>query len=125
MGAVEIFDLSTVAKRVRFFGIVEAPSWALLLLGSVLKRADTFGIADAPIKWPVMVFGLLHGIVFVFYAISVLLASREFEWPGKVTLIGLASSVIPFSSVFFERWAINSGHLGELSQAANPAAARS
>ncbi|MEV6774233.1 DUF3817 domain-containing protein [Nocardia sp. NPDC051030] len=121
----DLFDLSTVAKRVRFFGILEAPSWALLLLGSLLKRADALGIADQPIKWPVMVFGMLHGIVFLAYAINCLLASREFEWPGKTTGLALVSTVIPFASVFFERWAIRTGQLGELSQAATPAAARS
>ncbi|MEV6064915.1 DUF3817 domain-containing protein [Nocardia sp. NPDC052001] len=121
----DFFDLSTVAKRVRFFGILEAPSWALLLLGSVLKRADALGIADGPITWPVMVFGMLHGAIFVGFAISVLLASREFEWPAKTTILGLASTVVPFASVFFERWAIRTGQLGELSEAAAPAAARS
>ncbi|WP_084515502.1 DUF3817 domain-containing protein [Nocardia acidivorans] len=121
----DFFDLSTVARRVRFFGILEAPSWALLLLGSVLKRADALGIADQPIKWPVMVFGMLHGVIFLAYAFSVLLASREFEWPGKTTLLGLFSTVVPFASVFFERWVIRSGQLGELSEAAAPAAARS
>ncbi|MFE3260031.1 DUF3817 domain-containing protein [Nocardia sp. NPDC059091] len=121
----DLFDLSTVAKRVRFFGLLEVPSWVLLFIGSALKRADALGIADQPIKWPVMVFGMLHGIVFLAYAINCLLASREFEWPGKTTGLALLSSVVPFTSVFFERWAINSGQLGELSQAATPAAARS
>lgn len=121
----DLFDLSTVAKRVRFFGLLEVPSWVLLFIGSALKRADALGIADQPIKWPVMVFGMLHGVVFLAYAINCLLASREFEWPGKTTLLALASSVVPFTSVFFERWAISSGQLGELSGAAAPAAARS
>ncbi len=113
----EFFDVSTVAKRVRLFGLLEAPSWALLLLGSVLKRLPE------PITWPVMVFGMLHGLIFVLYAISLLLAWREFEWPGKTILLGLVSAVVPFSSVWFERWAIRSGQLGELSTAPAPAAA--
>ncbi|MFE3191065.1 DUF3817 domain-containing protein [Nocardia sp. NPDC059240] len=120
----DLFDLSTVAKRVRFFGLLEVPSWVLLLgVGSVLKRADQFGIADHPIKWPVMVFGLLHGVIFLAYLINCLLASREFEWPGKITALAVVSSAVPFASYFFERWAIKSGHLGELSAAAAPAAA--
>ncbi|MEU8393513.1 DUF3817 domain-containing protein [Nocardia sp. NPDC052254] len=113
----EFFDVSTVAKRVRLFGLLEAPSWALLLLGSVLKRLPE------PITWPVMVFGMLHGLIFVLYAISLLLAWREFEWPGKTILLGLVSSVVPFSSVWFERWAIRSGQLGELSPTPAPTAA--
>ncbi|MFJ4651456.1 DUF3817 domain-containing protein [Nocardia sp. NPDC088792] len=121
----DLFDLSTVGKRVRFFGIAEVPSWVLLFIGSALKRADALGIADQPIKWPVMVFGMLHGLIFLAYAISCLLASREYEWPGRTTGLALLSSVVPFSSVFFERWAIRTGQLGELSQGATPAAAAS
>ncbi|MEU1432288.1 DUF3817 domain-containing protein [Nocardia sp. NPDC056611] len=121
----DLFDLSTVAKRVRFFGLLEVPSWVLLFIGSALKRADALGIADQPIKWPVMVFGMLHGVVFLAYAINCLLASREFEWPGKTTLLALASSVVPFTSVLFERWAIKTGQLGELSGAPAPAAVAS
>ncbi|MBF6171714.1 DUF3817 domain-containing protein [Nocardia blacklockiae] len=115
----ELFDVSTLAKRVRLFGVLEAVSWALLLTGSVLKRLPE------PITWPVMVFGMLHGLVFVVFALSLLLAWREFEWPGKTLLLGLLSSVVPFTSVWFERWAIRTGQLGELSAAAAPAAARS
>lgn len=121
----DLFDLSTVAKRVRFFGLLEVPSWVLLFIGSALKRADALGIADQPVKWPVMVFGMLHGVVFLAYAINCLLASREFEWPGKTTLLALASSVVPFTSVLFERWAIKTGQLGELSGAPAPAAVAS
>lgn len=124
-GMGDLFDLSTVAKRVRFFGLLEVPSWVLLFIGSALKRADALGIADQPIKWPVMVFGMLHGVVFLAYAINCLLASREFEWPGKTTLLALASSVVPFTSVLFERWAIKTGQLGELSGAPAPAAVAS
>lgn len=113
----EFFDVSTVAKRVRLFGLLEAPSWALLLTGSVLKRLPD------PITWPVMVFGMLHGVIFLVYAVSLLMAWREFEWPGKTVLLGLLSSVVPFTSIWFERWAIRSGQLGELSQAPAPTVA--
>ncbi|WP_019931117.1 DUF3817 domain-containing protein [Nocardia sp. BMG111209] len=107
----EFFDVRTAATRVRLFGTLEAVSWVLLLTGSVLKRLPD------PITWPVMVFGMLHGIVFLIYLLSVLLAWREFEWPGRTVLLGLLSSVVPFTSIWFERWAIRSGQLGELSQA--------
>ncbi|MFI6867891.1 DUF3817 domain-containing protein [Nocardia sp. NPDC050406] len=115
----DIFDLSTVAKRVRFLGILEAVTWVFLLTGSVLKRLPE------PITWPVMVFGMTHGVVFVLFAITCLIASRELEWPGKTTLLALASAIVPFATIAFERWAIRTGQLGELSQAGGPAVARS
>ncbi|MCM6778182.1 DUF3817 domain-containing protein [Nocardia sp. CDC159] len=115
----EFFDLSTVGKRVRLFGVLEAVSWVLLLTGSVLKRLPD------PITWPVMVFGMLHGVLFIMFVLSLLLAYREYEWPGKTLLLGLVSSVVPFTSLWFERWAGRSGQLGELSQAPAPAPAGS
>ncbi|MFF0494664.1 DUF3817 domain-containing protein [Nocardia sp. NPDC004068] len=115
----EIFDLSTAGKRVRLFGILEAISWALLLTGSVLKRLPD------PITWPVMVFGLLHGFVFIMFALNLLLAFREYGWPAKTLLIGLASAIVPFSSYWFERWAARTGQLGELGPAPAPAPAGS
>ncbi|RDI62976.1 integral membrane protein [Nocardia pseudobrasiliensis] len=118
-GMGEFFDLSTVAKRVRLFGVLEAVSWVLLLTGSVLKRLPD------PITWPVMVFGLLHGFIFLMFALNLLLATREYHWPAKTLALGLVSSVIPFTSVLFERWAIRSGQLGELSQSPAPAPAGS
>lgn len=116
----EIFDVSTLAKRVRLFGILEVFGWVLLFIGMYFKHGVT-----PPVEWPLMVFGMVHGIIFLAYAFSLLMAWREFEWPGRTILLGLVSSVIPFTSFLFERWAIRSGQLGELSPTQAPAAAGS
>ena len=116
----EIFDVSTLAKRVRLFGILEVCGWVLLFVGMYFTHGVT-----PPVEWPLMVFGMVHGIIFLAYAFSLLMAWREFEWPGRTILLGLVSSVIPFTSVWFERWAIRSGQLGELSPTPAPAAAGS
>ncbi|MGV9412838.1 DUF3817 domain-containing protein [Nocardia sp. NPDC003693] len=124
MGAVNIFDLSTIAKRFRFVAVLEAVSWALLIVGMICKRLDE------PIMWPVKVFGMFHGAVFVAFLIVALLAARELKWPWWVALLALASSIPPFFTVLFELWAAKSGLLGELStgrrtEPASPAPARS
>ncbi|WP_067900619.1 DUF3817 domain-containing protein [Nocardia vaccinii] len=116
----EIFDVSTLAKRVRLFGILEVCGWVLLFIGMYFKHGVT-----PPVEWPLMVFGMVHGIIFLAYAFSLLMAWREFEWPARTILLGLVSAVIPFTSVWFERWAIRSGQLGELSPTPAPAAAGS
>ncbi|WP_067670789.1 DUF3817 domain-containing protein [Nocardia miyunensis] len=116
----EIFDVSTLAKRVRLFGILEVGGWVLLFIGMYFKHGVT-----PPVEWPLMVFGMVHGVIFLAYAFSLLMAWREFEWPGRTILLGLVSSVIPFTSLWFERWAIRSGQLGELSPTPAPAAAGS
>ncbi|MBF6169712.1 DUF3817 domain-containing protein [Streptomyces gardneri] len=106
-----VFDLSTVAKRFRFIAVLEAISWVLLIIGMVFKRIPE------PVMWPVKVFGMTHGIVFVLFVISAIVAARELGWNAKTTGLALLSSLPPFCTVLFEIWAVRTGQLGELSNA--------
>lgn len=106
-----VFDLSTVAKRFRFIAVLEAISWLLLIIGMVFKRIPE------PVLWPVKVFGMTHGIVFVLFVITAIVAARELGWSAKTTVLALASSLPPFCTVLFEIWAVRTGQLGELSNA--------
>jgi integral membrane protein len=106
-----VFDLSTVAKRFRFVAVLEAISWFLLIIGMVFKRIPE------PVLWPVKVFGMTHGIVFVLFVITAIVAARELGWTAKTTVLALLSSIPPFCTVLFEVWAVRSGQLGELSNA--------
>ncbi|NNH74567.1 DUF3817 domain-containing protein [Nocardia uniformis] len=119
-----LLDLSTVAKRFRFVAFLEAVSWALLIVGMIFKRLPE------PVLWPVKVFGMFHGVVFVVFVLVAIMAARELRWNWKVTLLALASSIPPFFTVLFEVLAVRAGLLAELSegsdaQAGDPAAARS
>ncbi|WUD69781.1 DUF3817 domain-containing protein [Nocardia sp. NBC_00508] len=119
-----VFDLSTVAKRFRFIAVLEAISWVLLIIGMVFKRIPE------PVMWPVKVFGMTHGIVFVLFVIAAIVAARELGWNAKTTILALASSIPPFCTVLFEVWAVRAGQLGELSngisaESAAPASATS
>nr|WP_040775089.1 DUF3817 domain-containing protein [Nocardia pneumoniae] len=119
-----VFDLSTVAKRFRFIAVLEAISWVLLIIGMVFKRIPE------PVMWPVKVFGMTHGIVFVLFVITAIVAARELGWSAKTTVLALVSSIPPFCTVLFEVWAVRSGQLGELSdgisaESAAPASATS
>ncbi|MFI6048055.1 DUF3817 domain-containing protein [Nocardia sp. NPDC051321] len=106
-----VFDLSTVAKRFRFIAVLEAISWVFLIVGMVFKRLPE------PVLWPVKVFGMTHGIIFVLFVITTIVASRELGWAAKTTVLALVSSIPPFCTVLFEIWAVRSGKLGELSNA--------
>ncbi|MEU7145116.1 DUF3817 domain-containing protein [Nocardia sp. NPDC046473] len=119
-----VFDLSTVAKRFRFIAVLEAISWVFLIVGMVFKRLPE------PVLWPVKVFGMTHGIIFVLFVIAAIMAARELGWHAKTTVLALLSSIPPFCTVVFEIWAVRSGKLGELSNAVSadsgaPAAATS
>lgn len=105
------FDLSTVAKRFRFIAVLEAISWVFLIVGMVFKRLPE------PVLWPVKVFGMTHGIIFILFVITAILAARELAWNTKTTVLALLSSIPPFFTVLFEVWAVRAGKLGELSDA--------
>ncbi|MFD0364226.1 DUF3817 domain-containing protein [Nocardia sp. GCM10030253] len=107
------FDLSTVAKRFRFIAVLEAISWAFLIVGMVFKRLPE------PVLWPVKVFGMTHGIIFVLFVIIAIVAARELGWTVKTTVLALLSSIPPFCTVLFEVWAVRTDKLGELSNAAS------
>ncbi|MGQ4596312.1 DUF3817 domain-containing protein [Nocardia sp. R6R-6] len=104
-----LFDLTTVAKRFRFIAVLEAISWGLLIIGMVFKRIPE------PVMWPVKVFGMTHGIVFVLFVITAIMAARELGWNVATTVLALVSSIPPFCTVLFEVWAVRTGRLGELS----------
>ncbi|WP_327121631.1 DUF3817 domain-containing protein [Nocardia sp. NBC_01730] len=106
-----VFDLSTVAKRFRFIAVLEAISWVFLIVGMVFKRLPE------PVLWPVKVFGMTHGIIFVLFVITAIVAARELGWNAKTTVLALLSSIPPFFTVLFEVWAVRAGRLGELSNA--------
>ncbi|WP_194837929.1 DUF3817 domain-containing protein [Nocardia sp. XZ_19_369] len=106
-----VFDLSTVAKRFRFIAVLEAISWVFLIVGMVFKRLPE------PVLWPVKVFGMTHGIIFVLFVILAIVTARELGWNAKTTVLALLSSIPPFFTVLFEIWAVRSGKLGELSNA--------
>ncbi|PXX61450.1 integral membrane protein [Nocardia tenerifensis] len=119
-----VFDLGTVAKRFRFIAVLEAISWVFLIVGMVFKRLPD------PVLWPVKVFGMTHGIIFVLFVIATVMAARELGWNAKTTVLALLSSIPPFFTVLFEIWAVRAGKLGELSNATSaesgaPAAATS
>ncbi|MGU3294156.1 DUF3817 domain-containing protein [Williamsia sp. M5A3_1d] len=109
MGAMEsFFDLRTTAKRFRFVAVFEAITWLALLIAMFFKWV--LGHTEA-----VAVPGMVHGIVFVVFVIVSLLTAMSLKWSAKVTVLALVSSIPPFGTIVFERWAVRNGHLAELS----------
>ncbi|MDL9938786.1 DUF3817 domain-containing protein [Gordonia sp. ABSL1-1] len=109
------FDLSTPAKRFRFVAVLEAITWAILIVAMVIKRV--FDNEDA-----IFVPGMAHGVVFVAFILVALLTAFALRWNAKVTLLALVSSIPPFGTIVFEWWAARNGHLAELSTEQSAAA---
>ena len=89
----------------RRVAIAEAVTWALLLTGMFLKYVtETTELA-------VRVFGMLHGVVFISYCLVTVLVGIDRRWSRGRLLLGLASSVPPFATVWFDRYAERRGAL--------------
>ncbi|MGW0802439.1 DUF3817 domain-containing protein [Nonomuraea sp. NPDC002799] len=81
----------------RIVAIAEACSWAGLLIGMFFKYVTETG------ELGVNVFGPIHGALFALYIFGVLLSAREAGWSRGAVILGLACSVPPFTSLWFER----------------------
>jgi integral membrane protein len=84
------FSLKTHLGRLRLVGYAEGVSFLVLLFIAM------------PIKYlagnpePVRVTGMIHGLLFVLYIISVFQATIEYGWSMKTMLLGILASVLPF-----------------------------
>jgi integral membrane protein len=85
--------------------LAEVVSWALLLTGMFLKyvtRTTELGVT---------VFGMVHGVVFIAFCLSTVLLWVNQRWTVREGLLGLASAVPPFLTVWWERRLDRAGRL--------------
>ncbi|MDF8264066.1 DUF3817 domain-containing protein [Luteipulveratus flavus] len=90
----------------RIVAFAEALSWLGLLIGMYFKWIAQAG------EGGVKVFGPIHGTIFVAYVLVSLWVARSARWDVRTTALALLSSIPPFCTVIFERWAERTGRLG-------------
>ena len=95
-------DLRTAFRAV---AVIEAVTWAGLLVGMVFKYLVSGN------ETGVHVFGPLHGVAFLAYVAVSLLAARRFGWRPRTALLALAASIPPLATWPFEAWAERTGRL--------------
>lgn len=105
-------DPTLVARIFRAVAIAEACSWVALLAGMFLKWV----LAVTEIG--VQVAGPVHGALFVAYLLVTVPAARTFRWDARTVVIGVAASVPPLATVWFERHARRTGRLERAGRAA-------
>lgn len=81
----------------RVAAVAEALSWAGLLIGMVFK----YLVVENEIG--VEIFGPIHGVIFIVYVATVLVAARAQRWAPSTWILGLVSSIPPFMTIWFER----------------------
>lgn len=91
------FSLLTPAGRLRLLSWVEGISFVLLL------------VVTMPLKYiwhipePNHTMGMLHGVLFVAYMITLLLAVEANSWGWRVFVLGFVASIVPFGTFWAER----------------------
>ena len=86
------------------FALAEAVTWTLLILGMVLKYT---GVSESFVP----VFGMLHGVVFLGYCVVTCFVWVDQRWSAGFGALGLASAVVPWATIPFERRAERTGRL--------------
>lgn len=76
--------------------LAEVVTWTLLILGMIGKYA-------VGLEWATMVGGSIHGFVFLCYGAATVAVWTDKRWPAGTGVLGLASAVIPYATVPFER----------------------
>ncbi|AWZ03490.1 MULTISPECIES: DUF3817 domain-containing protein [unclassified Streptomyces] len=92
-------DIKTASAlhRLRLISVPEALSFpALLIFGSVLSR-----ISD--IDYLMMPLGILHGILFVIYAVLLLDVWITVKWPLKKVVLFFLLALVPFGGLYGDR----------------------
>ena len=95
---------ATPRKFFRFFAIAEVFSWTLLIGGLILRASQGWDLA-------VTIGGGIHGFVFLSYALTAVLVSKNQRWSPVPTTISVVSAVVPYATVPVDIWLQRSGRL--------------
>jgi len=85
-----------VKKALRIVAILEAVSFLILLVATVVKRTDN---GDGGVK----VMGPVHGGLFVLYVLLTVIVAADEKWRLKRTLLTLLCAVIPLGGFIADR----------------------
>ncbi|MET1044944.1 MAG: DUF3817 domain-containing protein [Microbacteriaceae bacterium] len=89
----------------RMLSIAEAVTWTLLIASLLLKYG--FGI-DTPFSFAA---GLVHGFIFIAYAATALLVGINQRWGIGLIAGAVATAIVPYATIPFDRWLERSGRL--------------
>lgn len=95
---------ATPRKFFRFFAIAEVISWTLLIAGLILRATQGWDLA-------VTIGGGIHGFVFLSYALTAILMSKNQRWAPVPTTVSIVAAGIPYATVPVDIWLHRSGRL--------------
>ena len=87
-----------VVRAFKVLAVVEALSWLILIVATVVKYATT------PHKQlAVQIMGPVHGVLFLAYVGLVFVVRRRIDWGARATGIVLLDSILPFGGFVVAR----------------------
>jgi integral membrane protein len=89
----------------RTVAVIEAVTWALLILGMILKYPLDSTEALVSIAGPI------HGFAFLVFVVVTALVWMNNRWSAGRGILGLVSAVIPFATIPFEQVVAKKGGL--------------
>ena len=93
-------------KLFRVVAVAEAVTWTLLLLGMFLKYVT--GTTEIGVR----IGGMLHGVVFIAFCLTTVLLWIDQKWTTSRLVLGLASAIPPYATIWFDKNAEQRGELG-------------
>jgi len=90
--------LSPAGKLFSAIALIEAFTWAGLLVGMYLKYVS--GTTD----FGVWLFGRLHGGAFLLYLATAFLAGARLRWPMWALLLAVLAAIPPLATLPLEFW---------------------
>jgi integral membrane protein len=84
-------------RNFRYVALVEATTFLLLLVASVIKNT---GGSEIGVK----ILGPIHGLLFIAYVVMALNLRGSAGWTGKQTVWILIGAVLPFGGYVVDWW---------------------
>ena len=81
----------------RLVSIAETITWALLITALIVRVASGWALG-------VTIGGGIHGFVFLAYGATAILVAVNQRWKLGLALLAVATAVIPFATIPFDRW---------------------
>ena len=81
----------------RLVSIAETITWALLITALIVRAASGWALG-------VTIGGGIHGFVFLAYGATAILVAVNQRWKLGLALLAVATAVIPFATIPFDRW---------------------
>jgi integral membrane protein len=102
---------SGIARLFKVCALIEAITWAGLLLGMYLKYGS--GTTDQVVWW----FGRLHGLAFLVYFVVAIVAAKRLRWQASDAWLAILAAIPPLVTwpleIWFQRRGLLSGHVAQ------------